>query len=63
VLRALGLSEARILSSLRFGLGRFTTEEEVGYVAERTIRAVKQLREKSVEYQMKKEGMDLNAAG
>ena len=45
VLRALGLDEEAAHSSLRFGLGRFNTEEEVDYVADRLIDAVKKLRE------------------
>ena len=45
VLRALGLNEEAAHSSLRFGLGRFNTEEEVDYVAERLIDAVRKLRE------------------
>ena len=45
VLRALGLGEEAAHSSIRFGLGRFNTEEEVDYVAERLIDAVKKLRE------------------
>jgi cysteine desulfurase len=44
VLRALGLTEAEARSSVRFGLGRTTTEEEVDYVAERVIAAVESLR-------------------
>jgi cysteine desulfurase len=44
VLRALGLSEARTHASVRFGLGRFTTEEEVDYVAGRVVEGVKRLR-------------------
>jgi cysteine desulfurase len=45
VLRALGLDEEAAHSSIRFGLGRFNTEEEVNYVAERLIDVVKKLRE------------------
>jgi len=45
VLRALGLGEEAAHSSIRFGLGRFNTEEEVDYVAERLIDVVKKLRE------------------
>jgi cysteine desulfurase len=45
VLRALGLSEAEARSSVRFGLGRTTTEEEVDYVADRVIDAVRALRQ------------------
>jgi cysteine desulfurase len=44
VLRALGLTEAEARSSVRFGLGRMTTEEEVDYVAERVIAAVQSLK-------------------
>ncbi|MFZ0271869.1 MAG: IscS subfamily cysteine desulfurase [Acidobacteriaceae bacterium] len=50
VLRALGLSEEAAHSSIRFGLGRFNTEEEVDYVAERLIDVVKKLRDLSPEY-------------
>jgi cysteine desulfurase len=50
VLRALGLSEEAAHSSLRFGLGRFNTEEEVDHVAERLIDVVRKLRELSPEY-------------
>lgn len=50
VLRALGLSEEAAHSSLRFGLGRFTTEEEVDFVAERLIDVVRKLRELSPAY-------------
>jgi cysteine desulfurase len=45
VLRALGLDEEAAHSSIRFGLGRFNTDEEVDYVAERLIDVVKKLRE------------------
>jgi len=44
VLRALGLTEAEARSSVRFGLGRTTTEEEVDYVADRVIGAIQSLR-------------------
>jgi len=47
VLRALGLDEEAAHSSLRFGLGRFNTEEEVDFVADRLVEVVKQLRELS----------------
>jgi cysteine desulfurase len=50
VLRALGLSEESAHSTIRFGLGRFNTEEEVDYVAERLIDVVKKLRELSPAY-------------
>jgi cysteine desulfurase len=45
VLRAMGLSGQMARSSLRFGLGRFNTEEEVDYVAARVIESVRKLRE------------------
>jgi cysteine desulfurase len=47
VLRAIGLSEEAAHSSLRFGLGRFNTEEEIDYVAERILDVVPKLRELS----------------
>ena len=47
VLQALGLEEELTLSSIRFGLGRFNTEAEVDYVADRVVAAVKKLRELS----------------
>ncbi len=46
-------------TSIRFGLGRFTTEEEVDYTAQRVIETVKRLRELSPLYEMAKEGVDL----
>ena len=45
VLRALGVSEELAHSSLRFGLGRFNTEEEMDYVARRVIESVRRLRD------------------
>ena len=44
VLRAIGLSNAEVLASLRFGLGRFTTEEEIDFAAGRVVEAVKRVR-------------------
>ena len=46
-------------SSFRFGLGRFSTKEEVEYTIERMIKAVNHLREMSTLYEMAKEGVDL----
>jgi cysteine desulfurase len=59
VLRALGVGDDLAHSSIRFGLGRFTTEEEVDYVADHVVEKVKKLREMSPLYEMFKEGVDL----
>lgn len=59
VLKALGKGDDLAHSSIRFGLGRFTTEEEVDYAAESIIRIVKKLRELSPLYELVKEGVDL----
>jgi cysteine desulfurase len=61
VIRALGVSEELAHSSIRFGLGRFNTEEEVDYVAERVTKEVSRLREMSPLYEMAKEGIDLKS--
>jgi cysteine desulfurase len=59
VLKALGTGDDLAHSSIRFGIGRFNTEAEVDYVAERVIDVVKRLRELSPLYEMAKEGIDL----
>ena len=59
VLKALGLGDDIAHSSIRFGLGRFNTEEEVDYVADRLVDVVNKLRELSPLYEMAKEGIDL----
>ena len=61
VLRALGVGDELAHSSIRFGLGRFTTEEEVDYVAELVIKKVEHLRAMSPLYEMHKEGIDLKS--
>ena len=61
VLRAMGLDEELAHSSIRFGLGRFNTEEEVDYVAELVIGKVKRLREMSPLYEMHQEGIDIKS--
>jgi len=61
VLRALGVGSDLAHSSIRFGLGRFTTDEEVDYTAKRMIAAVTRLREMSPLYEMAKEGIDLKS--
>ncbi len=59
VLRALGVGSDLAHSSIRFGLGRFTTDEEIEYTIDRMIKAVNHLREMSPLYEMAKEGVDL----
>lgn len=61
VLRAIGTSEDLAHSSIRFGIGRFTTIEEIDYTAENTIRHVKKLREMSPLWEMVEEGIDLKS--
>ncbi len=61
VLRALGASDELAHSSIRFGIGRFNTEEEVDFVAELVINKVNHLREMSPLYEMHKEGIDLKS--
>jgi cysteine desulfurase len=61
VLKALGVGDDLAHTSIRFGLGRFNTEEEVDYVAERVISEVKRLRDLSPLYEMAKEGIDLKS--
>ena len=61
VLKSLGLSDDLAHSSIRFGLGRFTTEEEVDYAVEVTKTAVTHLRELSPLWEMFKEGIDLDS--
>ncbi|HMZ52654.1 MAG TPA: IscS subfamily cysteine desulfurase, partial [Candidatus Sumerlaeota bacterium] len=59
VLKSLGLGDELAHSSIRFGLGRFNTKEEVDYVADKLIGTVARLREMSPLYEMHKEGIDL----
>jgi cysteine desulfurase len=61
VLRALQVGDELAHSSIRFGLGRFTTEEEVDYVANLVVRKVTHLRNLSPLYEMHKEGIDLKS--
>jgi cysteine desulfurase len=60
VLKSLGLSDDLAHSSIRYGLGRFTTEEEVDYAIEITKKAVNHLRDLSPLWEMFKEGIDLD---
>ncbi len=60
VLKALGAGDDLARSSIRFGLGRWTTEEEVDYVVDTLTNVVRRLREMSALYEMAKEGVDLS---
>jgi cysteine desulfurase len=60
VLKALGAGDDIAHSSIRFGIGRFNTEEEVDYTANKVIDVVRKLRELSPLYEMAKEGIDLS---
>jgi len=61
VLRALGVEEDLAHSSIRFGIGRFTTEAEVDYTIDMCVRHVQRLREMSPLYEMVQEGIDLKS--
>ncbi|MDP3278784.1 MAG: IscS subfamily cysteine desulfurase [Deltaproteobacteria bacterium] len=61
VLRALGIEEELAHTSIRYGLGRFSTVEEVDYAAETTIASIRRLRDLSPLYEMAKEGIDLKS--
>ena len=61
VLKALGVGEDLAHTSIRFGIGRFNTEEEVDFVAKRVIEVVRRLRDLSPLYEMAKEGIDLKS--
>lgn len=61
VLRAIGAEEDLAHSSIRFGISRFTTQAEIDYTADITIRHVKNLREMSPLWEMVQEGIDLKS--
>ena len=60
VLKALGVGEDLAHTSIRFGVGRFNTDEEIDYVADRVVETVTRLRELSPLYEMAKEGVDIS---
>ncbi|MBI3404247.1 MAG: IscS subfamily cysteine desulfurase [Acidobacteria bacterium] len=60
VLKALGVGEDLAHTSIRFGLGRFNTEEEVDYVINKMVQVVSRLRDLSPLYEMAKEGVDIS---
>ncbi len=59
VLRAMDVGEDLAHSSIRFGIGRFTTREEVDYAADAVVKAVRRLREMSPLFELAQEGVDL----
>jgi cysteine desulfurase len=61
VLRALGVGTELAHSSIRFGLGRFNTDDEIDYTVKKVIEVVTKLREMSPLYEMAKEGVDLKS--
>jgi cysteine desulfurase len=60
VLRALGVNEEMAHTSIRFGLGRFSTEEEVDFVVKTVIKAVNKLREMSPLWEMAQDGVNMD---
>ena len=60
VLRALGVGDVLAHTSIRFGFGRFTTEEEVDYAAELMLSRINKLRDLSPLWEMVQEGIDIN---
>jgi len=61
VLRAMGVGEELAHSSIRFGIGRFNTDEEIDYVADLVISSVRKLRSMSPLYEMFQEGIDIKS--
>ena len=59
MLKAIGVEEDLAHTSLRFGMGRFTTDEEIDYTIQRVIEEVNSLREMSPLYEMVKNGIDI----
>ena len=61
VLRSMDVGDELAHSSIRFGIGRFTTEEEIDFAADQLIEVVNRLRSMSPLYEMVQEGLDLNS--
>lgn len=61
VLRALGSDDEQAHSSIRFGIGRFTTDEEIDFVIKRVVEHVHRLREMSPLWEMVQEGIDIKS--
>ena len=61
VLRALGLNEENAHSSIRLGIGRFTTEQEIDYTVDKLVKSVRKLREMSPLWEMTLEGIDIKS--
>jgi cysteine desulfurase len=61
VLKNIGVGEDLAHTSIRFGLGRFTTDEEIDFAIEKVVSTVKRLRDLSPLYEMVKEGVDLKS--
>lgn len=61
VLKQIGVGEDLAHTSIRFGLGRFTTDEEIQYVIDKVVKTAKKLRDLSPLYEMVKDGIDLKS--
>jgi cysteine desulfurase len=61
VLRALGVEEELAHTSIRFGIGRFTTREEIDFTIDKVVKAVERLREMSPLWEMAQQGVDLKS--
>ena len=61
VLKSIGVGEDLAHTSIRFGLGRFTTEEEIDFAIDKVVTTVRKLRDLSPLYEMAKDGIDLKS--